>query len=237
MIELARSAAHVVVEDVEVPALDDVDSHHLARVLRLRAGETVTVTDGRGAWRRCDWDGRGVVPVGAVQRVAPERPEIGVAFALVKGDRLDWVVQKLTELGVDRLVPLRTDREVVRWDDAKAAIQVGRMRRIARDAVMQSRRVWAPVVEMPVSASAMFSRPGVARADLGGDDLDDLGAVTTIAVGPEGGWSEAERSAEVPVVGLGGTVLRAETAAMAAGVLLADRRRRALKMEMPRHSE
>ena len=237
MIELAGSAAHVVVDDVAAPLLDDIDSHHLGRVLRLRAGETVTVTDGRGSWRRCSWDGRSVVPTGEVNRVEAERAPITVAFALLKGDRLEWVVQKLTELGVDRLIPLRTDREVVRWDDAKVPAQMTRLRRIVRDAVMQSRRVWAPVVDAPIRATDVLALPGVARADLGGDDLDDLPGIATVAVGPEGGWSEAERSTGAPAVGLGATVLRAETAAITAGVLLADRRRRAQRMEMNRHAE
>lgn len=237
MIELAGSAAHVVVDDVAAPELDEVDAHHLRRVLRLREGEPVSVTDGRGSWRMCDWDGRGVVPVGAVQQSGPEVPEIGVAFALVKGDRLDWVVQKLTELGIDRLTPLRTEREVVHWDEAKTQAHLARMRRIARDAVMQSRRVWLPVVDEPVPARELLARSGVARADFGGDDLDDLASVTMVAVGPEGGWSPAERGVPGPVVGLGGTVLRAETAAITAGVLLADRRRRERRMERDGHSE
>ena len=237
MIELAGSAAHVVVDDLAAPGLDDIDTHHLGRVLRLRAGETVTVTDGRGGWRECVWNGRTVEPCSEVRRSDPEQPPIAVAFALLKGDRLEWVVQKLTELGIDRLIPLRTDREVVRWDEAKVPAQMTRLARIVRDAVMQSRRVWMPIIETPVRASELLAHPGVARADLGGDDLEDLPRIGTIAVGPEGGWSDPERQASGAVVGLGATVLRAETAAISAGVLLADRRRRSHRMENRRHAE
>jgi len=224
--DLVLSAAHVLVADLDSPELDDADTHHLARVLRLRVGEVVTATDGVGAWRTCRWTGAGMDPVGAIERVAAPRPETAVAFALVKGDRLDWIVQKLTELGIDRMVPLRTDHAVVRWDAAREQTQVARLGRIAREAALQSRRVWFPLIDPVTAALEFLSRPGVARADFGGADLDDLPGTTVIAVGPEGGWSQAERGVPGPVVGLGSTVLRAETAAIAAGVLLTDRRRR-----------
>lgn len=226
MIGLAGSAAHVVVDDLGAPQLSGDDEHHLARVLRLRDGERVSATDGLGAWRWCRWSSGGLEPdgdIGATQRSAPE---VGVAFAIVKGDRLDWIVQKLTEIGVDRLIPLAAERCIVRWDADKAAAQTDRMRRIVREAVMQSRRVWVPEVGSLTPAASLLAAPGVLRADLDGVPLDTLdpSAPTVVAVGPEGGWSPTERSTGGPTVTLGNTVLRAETAAIAAGVLLVDRR-------------
>src|SRR3546814_2905207 len=75
-----------------------------------------------------------------VAEVPAAAPELTVAFALVKGDKPELVVQKLTELGIDRIVPLRAERSVVRWDEAKAASALTRLRAIARAAAMQSHR-------------------------------------------------------------------------------------------------
>lgn len=226
MIQLAGSAAHVVVDDLGAPQLSGDDEHHLARVLRLREGEHVSATDGLGSWRWCRWAGGRLEPDGDIGTTPRSVPEVGVAFAIVKGDRLDWIVQKLTEIGVDRLIPLAAERCIVRWDADKAAAQTDRMRRIVREAVMQSRRVWVPEVGPLTPAASLLAGTGVLRADFDGAPLGplDRSAPTVVAVGPEGGWSATERSTGGPSVTLGSTVLRAETAAIAAGVLLVDRR-------------
>ena len=235
MIELAGSAAHVVVDGLDAPALTRDDEHHLSRVLRLRPAERVTATDGRGSWRWCRWTGGGIEPDGPVHTVPKQEPGLTVAFAIVKGDRLDWIVQKLTEVGIDRLVPLVAERSIVRWDATKADAQIERLRRIAREAAMQSRRVWLPEVAPLTRAASFLAEPGVSRADFDGVSLDDLGdgAPVVVAVGPEGGWSGAERGLGGPSVRLGETVLRAETAAVAAGVLLVDRRSRQRGVSLP----
>ena len=178
MIGLADSAAHVLVGNVSDPVLSEADHHHLARVLRVRAGERVTVTDGHGAWQWCEWTGTGLRVVGdGGVRVLPE-PAIGVAVSLIKGDRLDWVVQKLTEVGVDRIQPLVAEHSVVRWTADKARAQVERLRRIAHEASMQSRRVHLPVVDEPVSAAQFLALPGVVRADLGAASWSTALAIT-----------------------------------------------------------
>src|ERR1700722_10681174 len=111
-----RAAAHVIVADIESPQLAGEDRHHLEAVLRLRAGEVVSTTDGRGAWRLCRYElgGALVLDTAAMRRPRP-LPSITVGFAPIKGDRPEWAVQKLAELGVDRIVILRADRSVVRW--------------------------------------------------------------------------------------------------------------------------
>ena len=105
--ERRAAAAQVLVDDPGHPELSGPDAHHLERVLRLRPGELVVAADGRGAWTRCRYlGGRRLEPEAAVHHEpAPERP-VTVAFAPVKGERAEWVVQKLTELGVDRVVVL-----------------------------------------------------------------------------------------------------------------------------------
>jgi 16S rRNA (uracil1498-N3)-methyltransferase len=223
----ARSAAaHVIVADLDRPSLGDDDRHHLASVLRLRVGEPVTVTDGAGGCRRCAFDGSaaGLSIAGDVERVRAPAPAITVALALVKGDRPEWAVQKLVELGVDRVVLLHTERSVVRWSGDRAVRHLERLRVVARQAVMQSRRVWLPAIEgvaefgRLVSDATLGGVGGVALASPGGEfpSLDN----PTVLVGPEGGWSPAEAACGLPTVSFGPTVLRTETAAVAAGALL-----------------
>lgn len=214
------AAAHVFVIDLTLPALDEPDRHHLERVLRLRPGEEVTASDGSGGWRRCRFGAGGALePVSPIEVEIRPEPRITVGFALTKGDRPGWTVQKLVEVGVDRIVPIITGHTVLRWDAEKAARQAERLRAVARAAAMQSRRVWLPVVEEVQPFAAVAMRPaGVALAQMGGSPpgLDH----PTVLVGPEGGWDETELASELPHVTLGPTVLRAETAATAAGLLL-----------------
>jgi 16S rRNA (uracil1498-N3)-methyltransferase len=214
------AAAQVLVGDLADPALEDDVAHHLGRVLRLRAGATVTATDGVGGWRRCTFDGAaGLTPEGEPRREpAPEYP-VTVAFALVKGQKPELVVQKLTELGVDRIVPFAAERSVVRWDAERAAKQLDRLARVAREACAQCRRLWTPEV-VPGTVAELLGRGAVA-ADAGGRPLRREDHV--VMVGPEGGWADGELATptgEAERVALGEHVLRAETAAITAGALL-----------------
>jgi 16S rRNA (uracil1498-N3)-methyltransferase len=224
-------AAHLFVADLDAPVVADEDRHHLERVLRVRPGETVTVSDGRGGFRVCSFvAGGGLEPAGEVERTPAPAPAIGVGFALVKGEKPEWIVQKLTECGVDRIVPFVAERSVVRWDEAKAARNLARLRRVAVEAAMQSRRRWLPVVE-PVQpfAAVLGVGEGIALADADGDP-PDLAVASVLLVGPEGGWSEAERAAAGGrFVRFAPTVLRAETAAVAAGIVLSGLRDGALR--------
>ena len=113
----ARSGPHVLVVDVDAPELAGEDRHHLERALRLRPGDPLTVGDGAGRWRPCCFGDR-IEPVGGVVTVAAPSPELAVGFAVLKGGRSETIVQKLTELGVDRIAPFVAERSVVRWDEA-----------------------------------------------------------------------------------------------------------------------
>ncbi len=218
-------AAHVFVDDLEAPVLSDDDRAHLVRSLRVRDGERVTVCDGRGRWRSCRFaagDGD-VVPDGDVERASRPAPAVTVAMAIPKGDRLEWAVQKLTEVGVDHIALLHTARSVVRWDDGgRAARRLDRLRRVAREAAMQSRRVWLPDVDGPVTFEDALAWPGTCVADGAGGPPSR--STPTVLVGPEGGWADDERAAAatagIPRVSFGANVLRVETAAVAGAVLL-----------------
>lgn len=212
----------MLVADPGDPVLGGNEAHHLGRVLRLRPGETVIATDGKGTWTPCRYvGGGGLEPVGPVcHEPAPARA-VTVAFSLVKGERPEWAVQKLTELGVDRIVLLSSARTVVHWPPPKARASLERLRRVAAEAACQSRRVWLPALEGVVGLEALDPATSV-LAEPGGPPLP--ATASAVAVGPEGGWSPEELSAGFATAGLGPHVLRAETAAVAAGVLLVARR-------------
>jgi 16S rRNA (uracil1498-N3)-methyltransferase len=222
----------VYVDDLEQPDTLPEDAHHLTRVLRLRAGEAVVAADGRGRWRLCRYRGpvaeAGGRPVevleadGPVTFVPRPVPTVTIGFVPVKGDRPEWVVQKLTELGVDRIAVLRSVRSVVRWDGDRGAKALDRLRRVTREAGAQSRTPWLPELTgiLDLAGLAAVGAPdSLALAHPGGDPPSV--AMPALAVGPEGGWDNSELvSAQFPAVGLGPGILRAETAAVASGLLL-----------------
>ena len=216
---LRSSAAHVFVESVDAPDPSPDDAHHLFRVLRLRDGESVTVSDGCGGWRT-------TVAVGGALRVEgpvvhePAPVSCTIAAAIPKGDRAEWMVQKLTEVGVSEIVLLHCARSVVRWEGERGAKQLARLQRVAREAAVQSRRVWLPVVRGPVPFAEAAALPGAALAEPDGE----VGvAASTVLIGPEGGFSADELAVPLPRIRLLDTVLRVETAAIiaASGVLYA----------------
>jgi 16S rRNA (uracil1498-N3)-methyltransferase len=220
----------VFVADVADPQLDEADRHHLERVLRLRPGEEVTVSDGRGGWRPCRFAAGGsLTPTAAASHVPAPAPPVTVAFAAVKGERPEWIVQKLTEAGVDRIVPFVSGRSVVRWDGERGERRIERLRTIARGAAMQSRRAWLPTVDHLNSFPSALKMlgPAAALAHPGGapPSLDR----PAVLIGPEGGWGEEELACGLPLMGLGPTILRAETAALASGLLLCALRERIVR--------
>ncbi len=145
--ERRAAAAQVLVDDPTRPELAVADAHHIERVLRLRAGEAVVAFDGRGGWAPCRYaGGRRLDPTGPAAREPCPSPALTVAFAPVKGERPEWVVQKLTELGVDRIVVVAAARSVVRWNGERERSAMDRLRRVAAEAAAQCRRVWIPQV-------------------------------------------------------------------------------------------
>jgi 16S rRNA (uracil1498-N3)-methyltransferase len=228
---LVAAAAMVFVEDPAAPVLTESDAHHLLDVLRLKPDEQVVVSDGAGSWAPCRLVGAAntrdsvdlaalLVVDGRLRRQPRPVVPITVAFAPVKGDRPIWVAQKLTELGVDRIVPLQTARSVVRWDGERGRRAVDRLRRVAKEASAQSRRPWLPEVTSVTTVAGLASQAGgPAYLAHPGGERPSL-AHPLVAVGPEGGWDHEELACCSGRVGLGPTVLRAETAAVAVGTLL-----------------
>lgn len=214
-----RRGPLVFVDDLDAPELDRDDERHLMRALRVPPGASVCIADGRGRWRPARLGvGGSLEPIGEVMEQPWPRSPLTVAVAPPKGDRPGWIVAKLTELAVDRIVFLETERSVVRWDAGRADQQRARFAKVAREAAMQSRRCRLPTVEVGLRPADVVG-PGIVVTDPCGS-IGWPATATTALVGPEGGWTEGECDAALPRVSLGPAVLRTETAALAAAVRL-----------------
>jgi 16S rRNA (uracil1498-N3)-methyltransferase len=216
--------------------LTGAEAHHAAAVRRVRVGETITVTDGRGAWLEgaCE----SVAPREVVLRITGRRdepaptPRIALAQALAKGDRDELAVQAATELGVDQIVPWQASRSVSRWEGAKAEKGRGRWAAIVREAAKQAHRAWLPDVTPVASTATLAARAGAERvlvlepsADVRLSVIDVSEAASILlVVGPEGGIAPDElarlEAAGATRVKLGDTVLRTSTAGPAALALV-----------------
>jgi 16S rRNA (uracil1498-N3)-methyltransferase len=220
------ATAHLFVDALaDACTIDGDDGHHLQRVRRVRPSETVTAADGTGAWRAYEVasvaPGRlQLVAAGAVVHEPEMRPRVCVALALTKGRAFDDVVAGLTELGVHRIEPVRTERTVVRWDEDRASGALDRWRHIAREAAMQSRRAVVPEVAPVADLPSLRGRAGLVVADRAGGPVDALAVPATgewvVVVGPEGGLTQDETAMLGGArVAVGRHVLRAQTAPLA----------------------
>ena len=228
----ADAIAHVIVDGALADELviDGTDGHHLQRVRRLGPDEIVTGADGAGTWReyRVAEASRGALTLAATGGLHVEptlTPPLGVAFALTKGHKPDVVVARLTELGVDRLVPVIARRSVARWDGERGDKARERLQRIVREAAMQSRRSRLPIVAAAAPLASLASTPGLVLADRDGPPASALDAGSQgwlVVVGPEGGLGDEEihELGDPPRLGVGPHVLRAETAAIAVAAVL-----------------
>jgi 16S rRNA (uracil1498-N3)-methyltransferase len=206
---------------------------YLADVLRLAPGAALEVFDGRG--------GRYAATIGpgfqdlvlGPREVAPAAPlELALLVALAKGEKMELVVQKATELGVARILPFEAERSVVRLEPEKGEERAARWRRIAAEAARQCGRADVPEVAAPVDLGRALGAlaPGtrVFVFHPGGGKLDGAApAAAAAVVGPEGGLTDDEvaacERAGASRAALGPRVLRAETAAIVAVALLQAR--------------
>ena len=211
------------------------EARHLREVLRLKPGDEVSVFDGAGKEfrARVAQARREFAELDLDEQIQPARPEsplqITLAVALLKGEKFDLVVQKATELGVTKIVPLITRfADIKLRDESDASKRVARWQRIALEAAKQSGRAVVPRVELPNSFESALTNPCLLFSEKGGHGLTQIttNSVTAI-IGSEGGWSDEEldqaRAAGGQIVTLGGRILRAETAAITAAALLQHR--------------
>lgn len=238
--------------DASTASLTGQQAEHLIRVLRARRGMEFDVIAGGGAWRAAISSvEHGVVRFTLLAPIeTPPALPVTLLISIFKFDRMEWMVEKATELGVGRMVPVAARRSEKRMVQAAPA-RVERWRRIALEAAKQSRRGDLPIVEDPQPLEDAIARErsgGALRLVLSETETETslLGAAQAapsgahagevkVAMGPEGGWtSEEERlflSENWTPVSLGPRILRAETAGIAALAVLSallDRRSGAL---------
>ena len=215
---------------------------HLRASLRLQPGELLTVTDERGRRYRAEI---AEVSIGTlIGRIldttsAPPKtsPSIVLAQSLLKGEKMDWVIQKATELGVARIAPVLASHSVVRPRADRIEHQLARWQRIALEAAQQSERWSVPVIDEPATVPHLLSTSKTAAVKILLAERSDGASLSSLPlrnegdvwllIGPEGGWEEAEfrhmREQGFVGVTLGPRILRAETAAIAALTILQSR--------------
>ncbi len=231
---------------VEVPVggrvqvdLHGTAANHVARVLRLRVGDPLILFDDAGGEYTATVVSlsRHMVRVNVGEYLTTDRESplhVTLAQGISRGERMDVVVQKATELGVKRIVPVLTERAVVRLNEAQAANRLRHWRAISVAACEQCGRNRLPEITPPMSLQAFLvsALPDGLRLLLqpdGGLRARDLPAATaaTLLIGPEGGLSDAERTAALAAqfrgLSLGPRILRTETAALAALAVIQQR--------------
>lgn len=202
------------VERITHPAvLSPEESRHALRALRLSAGDRVTVFDPRETWRGEIESTAGAVTVRLLEKVeAPKIPRVVVAAAAPKGARLDWMIEKLAELGVAEFIPVRFARSVTEPGE-------GKRKRLEKIAVAAAKQSGAPVMRIApeqavdrLPADALLASPGAV------DPVPPGGGI--VVIGPEGGLTAGEEARFARRLSLGPTILRTETAAVVAAARL-----------------
>jgi 16S rRNA (uracil1498-N3)-methyltransferase len=220
-------------------ALLGEEGRHAARVRRLQVGEDVLLGDGRGSVLSCVV--AAVLPSGlelevlAARREPPPAVRLVVVQSLAKGERAELAVETMTELGVDEIVPWAAARSVVQWHGERGARALERWRRVAREAVKQSRRAWLPEIAPLASTAEVAARLASGRGLVLHEDASESLVVCAVpdagelhlVVGPEGGIAPEEidvlSAAGATPVRMGRPVLRTSTAGAAALAALAVR--------------
>jgi 16S rRNA (uracil1498-N3)-methyltransferase len=229
--------------------LDEGETRHLRDVLRLNVGDIVNVFDGGGREFECRVEEiqKRSTALSILKEIKPTAPEsnldLTICAAILKGDKTDFAVQKLVELGVSRFVPMLTVRSDVKPKDA--AKRVERWRRIAFEAAKQCGRAKLMTVDEVVSFEEKMQKPAVQKPARSKDENSDRLLILfserdgkafnisstptslTAFLGPEGGWDDAElelaRDLEIPIFTLHGRIMKADTAAIAISALLQNR--------------
>jgi 16S rRNA (uracil1498-N3)-methyltransferase len=215
-------------------ALTGTHADHLIRVLRTRVGQEFDISTGNVVRRgRVVNLAEGRVEFELAEEVPAAKPaNLALLLSIFKFDRMEWAIEKCTELGVSRISPViagRTDAHLA----SASAKRVERWRRIAMQAAEQSRRALPPEIEAPAKLQQALTLNGTLRIVLAESEpqvqlRDLLGSncegEVFLAIGPEGGWTEDEldafRKAGWAFASLGPTILRAETAAIAATAIV-----------------
>ena len=203
------------------------DAHHLTRVLRVEPGQLFEISDNRNLYlAEIQVVRKDLVSFLIREQLAVPQPlvRIHLLASLIRFERFEWMIEKATELGVESITPVNAARSEKGLDRAVEK-RIARWRKIAREASEQSRRVRLPEIHPAIAVAAALSIQGDCRLVL--DEAQQARTICSVLaadrvallVGPEGGWTDSERSSAVThgwtPVGLGNTILRTETAAIA----------------------
>jgi 16S rRNA (uracil1498-N3)-methyltransferase len=208
------------------------DAHHLTRVLRVEAGQQFEISDNRAVYlAEVESARKDLVSFSVLETMLSPEPAVRTTLlaALIRFERFEWIIEKATELGVARIIPVRAERSE-RGLDRAAGKRLPRWNRIAREASEQSRRAHLPEIEAPAELTGALEIQADHRYVLEEQEAPpmlpalperrQLGESIALLVGPEGGWTDRERErigrASWHAVSLGRQILRAETAAIAA---------------------
>lgn len=217
--------------------LEGEDRHHILKVMRMQISDQIICVEPDGKTAICEiaeiTDEQVVADVVQWKKDNSELPIfVTVASGLPKGDKLEWIIQKGTELGAYKFIPFAAARSIVKWDDKKAGKKVDRWQKIAKEAAEQSHRARMPEVAAPISFKALLesskafdyklaayeeeSRNG--ETSLFSSTLQQMkkGESLLLVFGPEGGLSDEEAQLlsenDFALCGLGPRILRTETA-------------------------
>jgi len=244
--DLRRSKSLVFTEDLGRITLDDSIWHHLINVLRIDSGHLLAVSDGNGSYQIF----RTLATIAALRTAKAVRPsnkktsqhhfhdffipqteiiytpknskEIAIGLAICKTDRLEWAIQKLTEVGVDHIWLLAAERSQIKSSGTK--LNYDRLRKIILEAASQAKRPRLCLLHELCSVQNGYlemSQIGkVAFAEPGGDKFS--AELSAIMIGPEGGWTQDELGLSQNRISISDAILRVETAAVISGYLLSE---------------
>ncbi|WHY76182.1 16S rRNA (uracil(1498)-N(3))-methyltransferase [Neobacillus sp. WH10] len=213
------------------------DRHHIVKVMRMQIGDQIICVDPEGKQAVCRLaeitDESVVVDVVQWKDEVTELPiSITIASGLPKGDKLEWIIQKGTELGAHQFLPFAANRSVVKWDEKKAAKKIERWQKIAKEAAEQSHRAFMPEIVSPMSFKEMLAKSKDFNYKLAAFEEESRNGETSVfsstlkkiikgeslllVFGPEGGLANEEvqllKEHGFGLCGLGPRILRTETA-------------------------
>ncbi|MDO6655036.1 16S rRNA (uracil(1498)-N(3))-methyltransferase [Anaerobacillus sp. 1_MG-2023] len=220
-------------------AIEGEDVKHISKVMRMTVGDNIICCTEDGKSALCELEEINsdlikAVPLEWLEEQKKLPVHVTIVQGLPKGDKLETVIQKGTELGADQFIPFKAERSIVKWDEQKSAKKLQRLKKIAKEAAEQSHRTTIPSIEMPCSISSLIKASESYDYKLIAYEEEARAGETAMLVqtlheanvndrimvvfGPEGGLSDNEVASLIQAgfasCGLGPRILRTETAAM-----------------------
>tara|TARA_X000000368_G_scaffold416697_1_gene411249 strand:- start:276 stop:968 length:693 start_codon:yes stop_codon:yes gene_type:complete len=211
---------HLYISDLDMDELSPQDKHHLLNVRRLKIGQRITVTDGKGTWQECEITKSTLKQISDRYFCENYVAKSSIHIALTKSGKPELVTQKLTELGVTSIQFFFSERSIPQWDESKTLKKLRKLKTISKQALAQSKGVWLPRLNVGARFEELVAEEGMFMADRRGERLTE--GVRKIMIGPEGGWGESEYEYGAKKIRIHELNLRAETAAIAVATLMSS---------------